>query len=137
MEFKLKFKEYNEALKQNKLLGLKCSQCGQVSTSPRLVCPACGSTDLQIVELKGKGKILTFTSIFVVAEGRESECPYVVALVDLDEGAAVMGNLTGVDPNKASIDLIGKKVKMSGNAVFAGDKYSAGEVARPLFSLES
>ncbi len=136
MEFKLTFKEYNEALKQNKLLGLKCS-CGRVSSSPRMVCPACGSTDLQVVELKGKGKIMTFTSIFVVPEGREPECPYVIALVDLDEGAAIMGNLSSVDPNKVSTDLIGKKVKMSGNAVFAGDKYSAGEIARPLFSLES
>jgi hypothetical protein len=102
-----------------------------------MVCPACGSTDLQVVELKGKGKIMTFTSIFVVPEGREPECPYVIALVDLDEGAAIMGNLSSVDPNKVSTDLIGKKVKMSGNAVFAGDKYSAGEIARPLFSLES
>ncbi len=137
MDQKLKFKEYNEALKQNKLLGLKCNQCGQVSANPRMACGKCGSTDLQVIELKGEGTILTFTTIFVPPEGRESECPYTIALVDLDEGAAIMGNLTGVDPNKVSIDVIGKKVKMAGNAVFPGDKYSAGDIARPIFSLES
>jgi uncharacterized OB-fold protein len=136
VEYKLKFKEYNEALKQNKLLGLKCNQCGQVSANPRLACAACGSTDLQVIELKGKGKIQTFTTIFVPPEGREAECPYVVTLVELDEGPSIMGNLTGVEPDKVTIDVIGKKVKMSGTAVFPGDKYSAGDIARPLFSLE-
>ena len=135
MELKLRFKEYNEALKQNKLLGLRC-RCGRISPASTMVCSSCDSTDLQVVELKGKGRILTLTSLFVVPEGRESECPYVVAIIDLDEGVAVMGNLTGVDPNKVSADFIGKRVKMSGIAVFPGDKYSAGEVARPLFSLE-
>jgi hypothetical protein len=34
------------------------------------------------------------------------------------------------------MELIGKKVRM-GHKVFPGDKYSAGEGARPLFSLVS
>jgi len=31
MENKLIFKDYNEALKQNKLLGLKCQACGHIN----------------------------------------------------------------------------------------------------------
>jgi len=46
-----------------------------------------------------------------------------------------MGNLTGVDPKEATMELIGKRVKM-GHKVFPGDKYSSGESASPLFSLE-
>jgi uncharacterized OB-fold protein len=57
-------------------------------------------------------------------------------LAELDEGPWIMGNLTGVDPNKVTMDIMGKKVKM-GHAVFPGDKYSAGDGARPLFSLEA
>jgi hypothetical protein len=45
-----------------------------------------------------------------------------------------MGNLGGIDPKAATMDLIGKKVKM-GSKIFTGDKYSAGEAARPVFSL--
>jgi hypothetical protein len=47
-----------------------------------------------------------------------------------------MGNLEGVDAKTASMELIGKKVKM-GNKIFPGDKYSAGEAARPLFTIVS
>lgn len=136
MECKLTFKDYNEALKKNKLLGLKCNSCGTVTVPPKMVCRQCASPDMDITELNGKGKIETFTTVNVAPEGREDECPYMIVLAELDEGPWIMGNLTGIDPNKATMELIGKRVKM-GHKVFSGDKYSAGEAVRPLFSLET
>jgi hypothetical protein len=134
MEHKLIFKDYNEALKQNKLLGLKCKACGAITVPPKMACRKCGAFDMEIAELKSEGKIKTFTTVFVPAEGREAEIPYIIIMVELEAGPWLMGNLEGIDPKTASMELIGKKVKM-GNKVFAGDKYSAGESARPLFSL--
>jgi uncharacterized OB-fold protein len=134
MEYKLIFKDYNEALKQNRLLGLKCQTCGAITVPPKMVCPQCTSPDMEIMELKGTGKIRTFTTVYVASEGREDEVPYTIVMVELDEGPWVMGNLGDIDPAQASMELIGKKVKM-GHKVFPGDKYSAGEGARPLFSL--
>ena len=137
MEYKLTFKDYNEALKENKLLGLKCQECGTVTVPPKMVCRKCTSPNMEVVELKGKGKIQTFTTCNVAPEGREDEVPYVILLVELDEGPWIMGNLTGIDPKTTTVELIGKRVKMGGNKVFPGDKYSAGEGARPLFGLET
>jgi uncharacterized OB-fold protein len=135
MEAKLTFKEYNENLKQGRLSGLKCGGCGEVSAQPRLICARCGGADLTAVELKGGGAIQTFTVNYVAAEGRESEAPYIVVIVELDDGPWVMGNLTGLKPDEATMDIMGRKVLMEGSAVFAGDRYSSGEVARPLFKL--
>ena len=135
MEAKLTFKEYNENLRQGRLSGLKCSGCGELSAQPRLICAKCGGQDLVAVELKGGGTIQTFTVNYVAAEGRESEAPYIVAIVQLDDGPWVMGNITGLKPEEATMDIMGRKVSMEGPAVFAGDRYSAGEVARPLFKL--
>jgi uncharacterized OB-fold protein len=138
MEYKLTYKEYNEALKQNKLLGLKCQNCGTVTVPPKLVCRSCAGPELEVVELKGTGKIQTFTTCNVAAEGRESEVPYTILLVELDEGPWLMGNLIGVDPEKATMEaLIGKRVRMTETGIFPGDKYSAGEGASPTFVLES
>jgi uncharacterized OB-fold protein len=134
MEQKLIFKDYHEALKQNKLLGLKCRACGAITVPPKMACRQCASPDMAVIELKGSGKIITFTTVFVAAEGREAEVPYVVVMVELDDGPWLMGNLDGIEPKAASMELIGKKVLM-GNKVFPGDKYSAGESARPVFSL--
>ena len=136
MEHKILFKDYNEALKQNKLLGLKCKQCGKITVPPKITCGECASADVDVVELAGKGEIQTFTTIFVSPEGRETETPYVIVMVKLDEGPWIMGNLTGIEPDKVTMDIMGKKVKM-GNEVYPGDKYSAGEGARPLFNIEA
>ncbi len=136
MEYKLTFKDYNEALKKNKLLGLKCKDCGAITVPPKMVCRKCTGGNLEVIQFKGSGKIQTFTTIFVAAEGRQGEVPYIVTLVELDEGPWIMGNLIDMDPSKATMDLIGKRVKMGSVKVFPGDKYSAGDGARPLFSFE-
>jgi uncharacterized OB-fold protein len=136
MEHKLTFKDYTEALKEDRLLGLKCHQCDAITVPPRITCSKCQSPELEVVQLSGKGTIQTFTTIYVPPEGREAEAPYTVVLVELDEGPWLMGNLGGVDPTKLTMDIIGKRVKM-GHAVSPGDKFSAGELVRPLFYLES
>lgn len=134
MEYKFTARAYHDALKQNKLMGMKCKGCGAMTATPRMVCRKCGSLELEPVQLKGNGKIRTFTSCFVAAEGREAECPYVLVMVELEEGPWILGNLEGIDPAKVSMDDIGKKVKM-GTKVFAGDKFSGGDSARPVFSF--
>lgn len=136
MEQKLTFREFSEALKKNKLLGLKCKDCGTITTPPKMVCRKCTSLNMEIVELTGNGKIQTFTTAYVASEGRQDEVPYTIVLVELDEGPWIMGNLTDIDPSQVGMELIGKRVKM-GHKVFPGDKYSAGDGARPLFSFES
>jgi len=135
MEYKLTFQDYNQALKENKLLGLKCRECGAISVPPKMVCRQCTSLDIEITELSGKGKIRTFTVVNVAPEGREDEIPYIIVMVELDEGPWLMGNLEGIEPAGVTTEIIGKRVKM-GHKVFPGDKYSAGDGARPLFSFE-
>jgi len=135
VEYKLTFKNYNEALKQNKLLGLKCQDCGAVTAPPKIACHKCTSNNLEIAELKGKGTVKTFTTNNVASEGREDEVPYTIVLVELEEGPWIMGNLD-IEPEKATMEIVGRKVKM-GHKVFPGDKYSAGDGARPFFSFET
>ncbi len=136
MEYKLTFKDYDESLKQNKLLGLRCQECGAITVPPKMVCGKCASPALDIVELSGKGEIQTFTTVYTAPEGRQDEVPYVIVLVELDEGPWIMGNLVDIDPRQATMELIGKRVTM-GHKVFPGDNYSAGDAARPVFSLQT
>jgi len=135
MEYPLTFEQYNKALKINTLLGLKCKQCETITCPPQMRCHECSSLDLEVIELGGKGTIQTYTTIYIAAENRENEVPYVVVLVKLEEGPWIMGNLYDIDPDKASIELVGKEVRM-GNRVFPGDKYSNGDAARPVFYFQ-
>lgn len=132
MEYKLPYRDYHKALMKNQLLGLKCNQCGTVTCPPQMSCSNCVSYDLEIMQLSGKGKITTYTTIVVAPEGRETEAPYIIVMVELEEGPWIMGNLTDMDPTRAGMDLIGKSVE-AGCRVFPGDRYSDGPMARPAF----
>ena len=136
MEYKLTFTEYNQALKENRLLGLRCRQCQAVTATPNLVCHRCQSPELDVVQLSGRGTIQTFATIFVAAESHQDQVPYTIVLTELDEGSWLMGNLAGIAPEKVTMEIIGKRVTLN-HRVFPGDKYSAGDCACPLFVLES
>lgn len=136
MEYKLTWQEYNKALKKDKLMGLKCNDCGTYTCPPTMACCNCASTNHEIVEMSGKGKIVTFTVVNIAPEGRENEVPYTIAMVELDEGPWIMGNLVDMDPRNVTMDVIGKRVKIHGR-IFPGDHYSeAGGMARPAFYFD-
>ena len=143
LKYKLIFKDFNEALKKdNKLLGLKCNGCGKSTCPPKMTCQECGSTNLDVVTLSGRGEIVTFTVSYVPGYGREAEAPILIVMVELDEGPWILGNLVDMDPNQATMEsLIGKRVKMSPRSeVYSGDLYSQGleaegGEARPTFVL--
>jgi uncharacterized OB-fold protein len=134
VEYKLTFKDYSNALTKGKLLGLKCKACGNITVPPKMTCQECAGTDLDPVELSKRGKIVTFTVVNVAPEGRQNEVPYIIALVKLDQGPWIMGNLIDIDPARASMDLIDREVRV-GFRVFPGDKYAPDERARPVFSF--
>lgn len=136
MDYKLTWQEYNKSLKKDRLMGLKCNDCGNITCPPMMVCAECASTNLEVVQMSGNGKIATFTTSYIAGEGRENELPYTIVMVELEEGPWIMGNLVAVDPKKLTMDVIGKAVEL-GSRVFPGDKYSNGDMARPAFSLKT
>jgi hypothetical protein len=124
--------DYQEGLKEGKLLGLKCNDCKQLTCPPMMVCCRCGSMDLEKAELKGEGELMTFTVIRVPPEGHDA--PYIPCMVKTTEGPWVSGRLDH-DPDNAPQDLCGKKVKMKGVYDWPGDKFLQGPMPCPLFEI--
>ncbi|VUT27556.1 MAG: hypothetical protein SYNGOMJ08_00102 [Candidatus Syntrophoarchaeum sp. GoM_oil] len=130
-EYILTAEDYYKALKEDKLMGLKCT-CGAVTCPPMKVCDTCGSEELEVVQLSGKGTLRTFTVSRVAPEGFEA--PYCPCIVETDEGPWVPGRLN-VDADAATQDLLGKRVTAT-HYVLPADKYSAGEMVAALWSIE-
>jgi uncharacterized OB-fold protein len=106
------FVEFFNNLKEGKLLGLKCNDCGTITCPPKNCCNNCGSRNLERTFLSGRGVIKTYTVTYVAPAGYEKEAPYVVALVELEEGPWIVGRLD-IDPKVAEEkDLIGKRVSI-------------------------
>ena len=134
VEAKISILDYLKALTENRLLGLKCRDCGFTTAPPRLACRKCGGQDTEVVELSRKGQIVTFTVVHLPPENRRGQQPYLVVMVELVEGPWIMGNLDGMDPAQATLELIGKRVTMKNQPLAAGQKPEDG--VSPLFVLD-
>ncbi len=127
--------EYEEGLRNGKLLGLRCASCGGITCHPMPVCQWCGGRNLKRMELCGEGELTTFTVIRVPSEGFEEDAPYIPCLVKTKEGPYVVGRLD-YDPEHATQELIGKRVKMNGTYTYKGDKFSGGAHTCPVFEIQ-
>jgi len=86
------------------LEGHKCQACGAVFLGARRVCSKCGTRDrLQAVKLSDRGKLYVYSIVHRSFPG--IEVPYVSAVVDLDGGGTVKGNLIGIPPDPEKIKM--------------------------------
>jgi uncharacterized OB-fold protein len=96
---------YWAAARERQLVIRKCKACGQLHFMPRHLCPACWSDDLEWVPARGTGRVHSFTVIRrASAPAFASRVPYVVALIELDEGPRMMANILGDDALEVAID---------------------------------
>jgi uncharacterized OB-fold protein len=102
---------YWDAARERRLLIRKCNACGALHFMPRHLCPACWSDQLEWVEAKGTGSVHSFTIIRRAPMAAFApRAPYVLALIDLDEGPRMMANVLGED---ALSVRIGDRVKVT------------------------
>ncbi len=84
------------------LEGLKCGACGAVFLGAREVCSKCAARGrMQTVKLSNKGKLYSYCIVCRSFPG--IDVPYVSAIVDLDGGGTVKGNLINVEPDPAKL----------------------------------
>ncbi len=96
---------YWEAASRGELLIQRCARCGNRQFYPRALCTRCGA-DPEWERASGRGKVHTFTVIRQNhARPFVDELPYVVAMVELDEGVLVMGNITDCSPEDVHIGM--------------------------------
>ena len=84
--------------------------CGRVSFPPRIFCSECKQPIENRSPLSGKGILESWTVIHSPPEGWETEVPYVLGLIKLNEGPRVTAQLVGIPPEEISS---GMKVKMA------------------------
>lgn len=94
-----------DAVKRHQLSLPKCKACGQLHYFPRPFCPHCFSWDLEWVRCSGKGKLYSYVINHRPAPGFEEEAPYVIAVVELDEGPRMLSNLIDIEPTPEAVQV--------------------------------
>ena len=95
-----------QAAHQHRLEIQRCKACGQYWFPPALSCPHCQATDFVWQPVSGRGKVFSFVTYHrVYHPGFAKDVPYVVALVELDEGPRLLTNIVGVAPDKVACEM--------------------------------
>jgi uncharacterized OB-fold protein len=88
-----------EAAREHRLRLQHCESCARFVYYPRALCPHCHATDLVWRDVSGLGRIYSFTiSRRAAGPEFEPEVPYVVALVQLDEGPRMLSGILTANP---------------------------------------
>lgn len=101
------------------LVGEVCPHCQGKIFPPRDVCPHCGGEAKNEFTFSGHGKVYSYTVMYDVPAGYESNAPYTVALVQLDEGPVVTAQLTDLGEQPVEIgmpvEMVTRRIREDGD----------------------
>src|SRR5437588_7844697 len=121
----LETQPYWDAARERRLLIKECRACGRAFFYPRTYCPRCWSPDTEWKEASGRGRVYTFTVVHQNDLPPFNErVPYVVAIVELEEGVRMTSNIEGVAPEDVRCD-------MAVQGAFRGEQRDCEAVALP------
>ncbi len=96
-----------EGCRQQRLLIQTCRACGAKRFPASPLCPACHSPDADWIEASGKGVVYSWIVVELPVPKAvfAADVPYVVALVDLEEGVRMPTNIVECDPYKVAAGM--------------------------------
>jgi uncharacterized OB-fold protein len=98
-------KHFWDGTAQGELRLQRCRACGSTYFPPQPYCPQCGSDDVDVVVSSGRGLLYSYVISHLSVPGFEP--PYVIGVVELEEGPRLLTNIVDVaaDPDQLPLDL--------------------------------
>ncbi len=99
-------KPFWDGLREERLLIQRCRACGGLQHYPRPHCIRCLSLELEWVQASGRGTVYSYTIVRRAANPAFAEdVPYVLAVIELEEGPHLSGNVVGIAPEEVRIGM--------------------------------
>jgi uncharacterized OB-fold protein len=98
---------YWEGCRQKKLMLQHCSSCSKPRYPANNFCPHCRDKNFTWKESLGKGRLYSWIVVRhpVPKEIYAEDVPYIVALIDLEEGVRIASNIVGCEPESITPDM--------------------------------
>jgi len=95
-----------DGCRRHELLIQKCQDCEAFNFYPKMYCANCLSSNLDWVKTSGLGKVYTHMTVYAYQPTEfTDDVPYVVAIVELDEGVRMMTNVVGCPPDEVQCEM--------------------------------
>lgn len=112
---------WREQPQRYRMIANKDTETGVVYFPPRLVAPGNLDAEFEDVQLSGTGTVVTFTVIRVAPTPYADLAPYVLAVVETEEGARLTCQLTDMNVDEAAV---GMKVEFEFRKLFDDNEAS-------------
>jgi uncharacterized OB-fold protein len=124
------------AAQRYRLVGEQCPHCGAAIFPPRDACPGCAKPAQELYTFTGRGTVFSYTTVLEAPEGFDGQAPYVIALIELDEGPMLTAQLTDLESEPEigmRVEMVTRKLRTDGDAgvIVYGYKF------RPMLIPES
>jgi len=97
---------YWDGCRNGELKLQRCDSCGGYQFFPRMMCCHCDGDSVTWTRVSGRGRVRSYTVVRrPVSKAYAAETPYIVALVELEEGPTLMSNVTGCDPDAITVGM--------------------------------
>lgn len=77
-----KTNDFIDYLEKDQIMATKCKDCGQIFFPPRADCYKCLSSNIEWIEVKGAGKLVSFSKLQYGPVGFEDDLPYSIAMLN-------------------------------------------------------
>ncbi len=94
---------YWEGLALGELRIQRCNSCSKAVFYPRAICPHCFSDQLTWTVASGKGTIYSYTVAHQAFGSFAADVPFVVALIELEEGVRMMSRLLDAPRERVTV----------------------------------
>jgi hypothetical protein len=95
-----------KAAAEGRLALPRCKRCAKAFWYPRWACPRCDSEDIEWMTASGAGRVHTFTVVRQSADPFfKTRVPYIVAVIELEEGPLLVSGLVDCAPEAARIGM--------------------------------
>jgi len=95
-----------ESCRNHRLTFQQCTGCGHVRWPAAIICPQCHSASYERVVSCGRGTVFSYVVYHqALHPAYQDEVPYVVAVVQLEEGPRFLTNIVGCEPDAVACDM--------------------------------
>jgi uncharacterized OB-fold protein len=95
-----------DAAREHRLVLQHCEDCDRPIHYPRVACPHCGSARVGWRPASGRGTVYSYTIVVSNAPSAFlADMPYVVAVIELEEGVRMLSNIVDCDAERLSCDM--------------------------------
>jgi uncharacterized OB-fold protein len=95
-----------DGCREGRFLLPRCGNCDRFRWPPGPMCPFCQARECEWIDACGSGTVYTWVIVtHPVHPSLVDQVPYVVGLVELEEGVRVVGNVNGCSPEEVAADM--------------------------------